>query len=152
MNDTICTYALDTLCHLLKIDSPTGFTSAAADFIMHCLTDLGYSPIKTNKGGVLCCLGGSDESNGIILSAHIDTLGGMVTQIKGNGHLKIRNIGGLEANNVETEFVRVYTRDNRYYEGTLQLCNPSVHVNTNYSQTARSFVYSLGDARGHWVS
>ncbi|MBQ7921407.1 MAG: M42 family metallopeptidase [Clostridia bacterium] len=139
MQDTICAFALDHLCKLLKIDSPTGFTGAAADFVIKKLSDMGFSPIKTNKGGVLCCLGGMDENNGLILSAHIDTLGGMVTQIKGNGHLKIRNIGGLEPNNIETESVRVYTRDDRFYEGTLQLCNPSVHVNTNYTQTSRTF-------------
>ncbi len=139
MQDTICNFALDTLCSLLKIDSPSGFTGAAADYVIQCLTGMGYAPVKTLKGGVLCCLGGKDASNGLILSAHIDTLGGMVTQIKGNGRLKICKIGGLEPNNVETETVRVYTRDNRFYEGTLQLCNPSVHVNTNYTQTARSF-------------
>lgn len=139
MQDTICTFALDHLRKLLAIDSPTGFTDAAADFVIQTLSDMGYSPVKTNKGGVLCCLGGKDENNGLILSAHVDTLGGMVTQIKGNGRLKICKIGGLEPNNVETETVRVYTRDNRFFEGTLQLSNPSVHVNTNYTQTARSF-------------
>jgi len=139
MNDAISTFALDALLSLLAIDSPTGFTEMAADYVIKSLTDMGYTPIRTNKGGVLCCLGGEQEDNGLILSAHIDTLGAMVTQIKSNGRLKVQNIGGLNANNVETEYVRVYTRDGRSYEGTLQLCNPSLHVNGNYDKTVRSF-------------
>jgi putative aminopeptidase FrvX len=45
----------------------------------------------------------------------------------------------MKADNGETENVRVYTRDGKVYEGTLQLCNPSIHVNGAYSDTKRSF-------------
>ncbi|MBQ5819359.1 MAG: hypothetical protein IIW32_05825, partial [Bacteroides sp.] len=39
----------------------------------------------------------------------------------------------------ETENVRVYTRDGHVYEGTCQLCNPSIHVNGSYGDTKRSW-------------
>ena len=35
--------------------------------------------------------------------------------------------------------MRVYTRSGRVYEGTLQLCNASVHVNGEYAKTNRTF-------------
>lgn len=35
--------------------------------------------------------------------------------------------------------VRVYTRSGKVYEGTLQLCNASVHVNGEYAKTNRTF-------------
>lgn len=141
MNETILQYTLDVLKGLLAADSPTGFTSQASDYTMTALKELGYTPTLTRKGGVLCCLNAdtAPAENGLLLSAHIDTLGAMVAQIKGNGRLKIRNVGGLNANNVETEFVTVYTRDGRKYEGTLQLCNASLHVNGGYSGTQRTW-------------
>ncbi|MBR6654311.1 MAG: M20/M25/M40 family metallo-hydrolase, partial [Oscillospiraceae bacterium] len=37
------------------------------------------------------------------------------------------------------ENVRVHTRDGKVIEGTLQLCNASVHVNGEYASTKRSF-------------
>ncbi len=141
MNETYLTYTTDVLKELMAADSPTGFTQQAADLAMAKFRELGYNPILTRKGGVLCCLNEATtpDTDGILLSAHIDTLGAMVTQIKGNGRLKVTNIGGLNANNVETEFVTVYTRDGRKYEGTLQLCNASTHVNGSYTGTPRNW-------------
>lgn len=96
-------------------------------------------PHLTGKGGVLADLGGENSQDGLLLAAHTDTLGGMVSQIKGTGRLTITPLGGLNPNNAEAENVRVYTRDGKVLEGTFQLCNPSVHVNGAYSTTARSF-------------
>ena len=63
----------------------------------------------------------------------------MAAEIKGNGRLRLTALGGLRAENTETENVRVYTRNGKVYEGTLQLCNASVHVNGEYSEKKRSF-------------
>ena len=49
------------------------------------------------------------------------------------------DLGGMRAENGETENVRVYTRAGKVYEGTLQLCNASVHVNGDYGKTDRTF-------------
>ncbi len=141
MTETYLNYTTDVLCQLMAADSPTGFTRQAAELTMAKLQELGYTPIMTRKGGVLCCLNETTTKaeDGILLSAHIDTLGAMVTQIKGNGRLKVTNVGGLNPNNTETEFVTVYTRDGRKYDGTLQLCNASTHVNGAYSGTPRNW-------------
>ncbi len=141
MNDTYLHYTTDVLRALMAADSPTGFTRQAAELSMAKLRELGYHPTMTRKGGVLCCLNETTtpDTNAILLSAHIDTLGAMITQIKGNGRLKVTNIGGLNPNNTETEFVTIYTRDGRKYEGTLQLCNASTHVNGGYNGTNRNW-------------
>ena len=124
---------------LLAIDSPSGFTHMAAAWVKQEFDNLGYPTIITNKGGVLADLGGSDESDGLLLAAHADTLGAMVAQIKGNGRLRVCPLGGMNANNGEAENVRVYTRSGAVIEGTLQLCNPSIHVNDDYSTIKRNF-------------
>ena len=124
---------------LLAIDSPSGFTDKAARWVKEAFEGLGFAAHMTTKGGVIADLGGEDENNALLLAAHTDTLGGMVAQIKGNGRLKITPLGGMNANNAEAENVRVYTRGGRVIEGTLQLCNASVHVNSEYSNTKRSF-------------
>ena len=142
---------------LLSIDSPTGFTGRAAAWVKAEFDVLGYPASLTNKGGVLVDFGGNDNHDGLLLAAHTDTLGAMVAQIKGNGRLRVCPLGGMSACNGETENVRVYTRDGRVIEGTLQLCNPSIHVNDDYSSIKRNFdttevvldevVHSAGDAR-----
>ena len=128
---------LKELENVISIDSPTGFTRAAADYTVERLKSFGYSPEKTNKGCVLCCLGG--EGDPIVFAAHLDTLGGMVAEVKGNGRLRLTRIGGMNPNNAECENARVYTRGGKVYEGCLQMNDPSIHVNGEYSKQERTW-------------
>ena len=132
-------FAWEQTAALLAIDSPTGFTGNAAVWVKNAFESLGFAATITTKGGVLIDLGGEDATDGLLLAAHTDTLGGMVAEVKGNGRLRITSLGGMNANNAEAENVRVYTRNGKVIEGTLQLCNASVHVNKDYSSTSRSF-------------
>ncbi len=136
---TYAEYATAEAVKLLAIDSPTGYTKEAAAWVKETFENLGFSATLTRKGGVLIDLGGTDADNGLLLEAHTDTLGGMVAEIKGDGRLRISNLGGMRAENGECENVRVHTRDGRVIEGTLQICNASVHVNGNYASTTRTF-------------
>ena len=130
-------YILDELKKIMAIDSPSGFTRKAADYIMQQLREFGFEPELTRKGCVLCCLGG--EGSPVVFSAHIDTLGGMVSEVKSNGRLKLTRIGGMNANNAECENARVYTRDGKVFEGCFQMNNPCVHVNGEYDSQKRSY-------------
>ena len=132
-------FAWEQTAALLAVDSPSGFTHNAAAWVKDAFEKLGFSANITTKGGVLVDLGGQDDQDGLLLEAHTDTLGAMVCQIKGNGRLCVTPLGGMNANNAEAENVRVYTRDGKIIEGTLQLCNASVHVNGDYSSTKRTF-------------
>ena len=132
-------YILEETKKLLEIDSPSGYTKNVAEYVMEEYHKLGYKAVMTIKGGVLVDLGGEDESNAVMLDTHIDTLGGMVSEIKADGNLRIVPIGGLNANNTEAENVRVVTRDGKIYTGVFQLDNASVHVNKEYSEKKRSF-------------
>lgn len=124
---------------LLSIDSPTGYTDYVALWLKSSFAVLGFDAKITEKGGILVDLGGKDKGNNVMLAAHADTLGAMVAQIKGNGRLRLTSLGGMNANNAETENVRIYTRSGKVLEGTFQLCNASVHVNGDYSSAKRSF-------------
>jgi len=132
-------FAVQKTMELLAIDSPTGFTKKAAEWVEKEFSALGYEAHITTKGGVLIDLGGKNADDALFLEAHADTLGAMIAEIKGNGRLRVANLGGMRAENGEAENVRVYARDGRVYEGTLQLINASVHVNLSYGDTKRSF-------------
>lgn len=132
-------YAVEQACALLAIDSPSGFTHHAAAYAAEELKRLGFEPEVTRKGGVLVCLNPQmPADHALLLEAHLDTLGGMVTQICGN-RLKLTNLGGMNPNNGEAENVRIYTRDGKVYTGTFQMHNASVHVNGDYSSAKRSY-------------
>ena len=132
-------YAWEKTTTLLAIDSPSGYTAKAAAWVKEAFEKLGFEATITTKGGVLADLGGEDSSDALLLEAHADTLGAMVSQIKGNGRLKLTGLGGMNPNNAEAENVWVYTRSGKVIDGTLQLCNASVHVNGDYSSAKREW-------------
>lgn len=133
-------FILEELKKLLAIDSPTGYTKEAVAWLKGEYEAMGYAPEITNKGGLLVRLaGGRGERGGVLVETHTDTLGGMVAEVKENGRLRITPLGGLNANNTETENCTVLTRDGRRYEGCFQLKDASIHVNGAYSETARTF-------------
>ena len=138
LDKTYADYAWEQAAALLAIDSPTGYTKAAAQWVKNAFTAMGFDAAVTVKGGVLIDLGGTDANDGLLLAAHADTLGGMVAEVKGNGRLRLTNLG-VNPNNGETENVRVYTRSGSVIEGTCQLCNASLHVNSSYNDTKRSW-------------
>jgi len=132
-------FALSQAVELLAIDSPTSYTKKAAEWVKDAFAALGFEATLTTKGGVIIDLGGVDNNDALFLQAHTDTLGAMVAEIKGDGRLRVVNLGGLRVENTEAENVRVHTRGGRVIEGTFQLCNASVHVNSAYASTPRSF-------------
>ncbi len=132
-------YMVEETKKILAIDSPSGYTRQVAEYVMGEYRALGYEPQLTVKGGILVSLGGKNKEDAVMLEAHIDTLGGMVREIKGDGRLKISPIGGMNANNAEAENCRIATRFSGVYEGTCQLENASVHVNGDYSDKKRTF-------------
>ena len=132
-------FAVEETMKLLAIDSPTGYTEQAAEACLNEFLTLGFDARLTGKGGVVADLGGEDDRDALWVEAHIDTLGGMVSEIKSNGRLRISPLGGLRPENTEAENCRVVTKFNGVYEGTLQLDNASVHVNGSYGDTVRKF-------------
>ena len=132
-------YATEKTVELLAIDSPSGYTDKAAEWVKNEFAKLGFDAKISTKGGVVVDLGGENREDGLLLEAHADTLGGMVAEIKGNGRLRLTALGGMKADNGEAENVKVYTRGGKVIEGTLQLCNASIHVNAEYSSMKRTF-------------
>ena len=130
-------YIMEQLEKLMAIDSPSGFTDNVTDYLMEEYTRLGYSPKRTVKGGVVTEIAG--EGNPVLVMAHVDTLGAVVSEIKSNGRLRLSPVGGFNANNAEAHNCRIYTYDGRIYDGTIQLEDASIHVNKDYSSTQRTF-------------
>jgi putative aminopeptidase FrvX len=128
--ETILSY-LEKLC---KTPSPTGFTKKCEAYLMEEFKKLGYKPYQTNKGNVIVPIVEGNE-NGLLLSAHIDTLGLMVRSVKANGRLKVTSLGGFPLNYVEEENVTVFTREGKEFSGTFRLNEPAVH-GSDFPKTA----------------
>lgn len=130
-------YIVEEFKRIVAIPSPTGMTRDAALYSKAAFEALGFKAELTRKGCVLVGLGGEGEP--LLLSAHLDTLGGMVNLIKGSGALRITGLGGVNPNSIETENCTVVTRGGKTFSGVCQLENASVHVNPEARTKARDF-------------
>jgi putative aminopeptidase FrvX len=126
------------LVDLLNIHSPTGYYHEAIDFVEARLKALGTLDLwHTRKGALMGRLKGASDARPIGLTAHADTLGLMVREIKNDGRLKINKIGGMLLAGSENEGVTIRTFDNRRIRGTLVPVNTSTHVNAQIATTVR---------------
>ena len=130
-------YITSTLRTLAQTPSPAGMTQSAEKLLMDELRALGLDPWQSRKGAVFCRLN-DKKGQGILLSAHIDTLGLMVRAVKGNGRLRITQIGGYPLQYAEQENVTVFTRKGREIPGTLRMNQPSVHANKELRTAERT--------------
>ena len=113
---------------LLEIDSPTGFTGRAAEYLLKRAGELGYPCAMNQKGCVLVTIPGRDPSKTVLVSGHVDTLGLMVRSVTEDGMLKFTLLGGPIVPTLDGEYCRIYTRSGQVYTGTILSLSPSVHV------------------------
>ena len=122
-------YLVDFLIKLLNIPSPTGRTEDAIDFVEKELSSfISLKLSRTRKGALVATWEGKSNSAPRALTAHADTLGAMVKEIKSNGRLTITRIGGLMLNAVETEGCWVFTSKGEKIRGSLLIDAASAHV------------------------
>ena len=129
-------YLTKFLVDLLNIPSPTGFAEEAIAFVEKELA--AYPQLKLNrtrKGALVAVWEGASNDSPHALTAHVDTLGAMVKEIKtigetkrSKGRLSITRIGGLMLPAVETEGCWVHTRDGKKVRGSLLVNTASAHV------------------------
>ncbi len=120
---------LSFLTRLLNTPSPTGFTDQAIRFVDQELAAYPFLQRSINhKGALLAGWKTEGEQPQRALTAHVDTLGAMVKDIKGNGRLKLTQLGGYAWHTVEGEGCTVFTADGRTVRGSILIQAASSHV------------------------
>ncbi len=122
-------FLLDFLQKLLETPSPTGYCQDGIDYIQQTLQPMLSQPARVvRKGGLLVTLPGEKTGHARAVTAHVDTLGAMVKEIKPNGRLRLNRLGGYAWNTVEGEGCRVKTSTGKLIRGSILIENASVHV------------------------
>lgn len=120
---------IDFLTRLLNTPSPTGYTERAIALSEETFSAFPELKLRRNrKGALLGELPGEAEDAPRAITAHVDTLGAMVKEIKGNGRLKLTKIGGWAWNTVEGEGVTIFASSGEPVRGSLLLAKSSSHV------------------------
>ena len=132
---------VEFLVDLLEKPSPTGYYAEAMDYVAASFAALdmpGMEIHTTPKGALVITLEGQQDDQPRGITAHVDTLGLMVREIKSNGRLKTSPLGGIMWGGIEMEGVTIRTHRDQRYRGTVVPLNPSVHVNRDIHTQRRN--------------
>ncbi len=122
-------FLLDFLAKLLNTPSPTGLAEPAVALTEKTLQVFkGLVLSHTRKGALLVKIPGAQSAGARALTAHVDTLGAMVKEIKSGGRLKLTRIGGFAWNTVEGEGVTVFASKGQPLRGVILPVKASTHV------------------------
>jgi putative aminopeptidase FrvX len=124
-------FMLKFLADLLNTPSPTGFAHRAIELTEKTLSEFASLKIRrTRKGSLVAEWPGQHSDSPRALTAHADTLGAMVKEIKSNGRLKISHIGGFAWNTIEGEGCTVFTSSGGAVRGSILFTEASSHVHS----------------------
>ena len=122
-------YFVDFLVKLLNIASPTGFAEPAIAFVEKELSQFNQLSLShTRKGALVAKWEVESDLPPVALTAHVDTLGAVVKEIKSNGRLKLSRIGGVEWPTVETEGVWIFASNGEKIRGSVLVETASGHI------------------------
>ncbi|MFB1050120.1 M42 family metallopeptidase [Paraliobacillus sp. JSM ZJ581] len=123
---------------LVSIPSPSGNTNQVIQHVKSLLDEIGVKSTKNRKGGLIATVPGQNETQHRMLTAHVDTLGAMVKEIKSNGRLKLDLIGGFVYPSIEGEYCKIETANDTVITGTILMHQTSVHVYKNAGSAERN--------------
>lgn len=129
---------LQFINELVSIPSPSGYTDRIIDHLANYLDEIGVANYRNRKGGLIATVPGKNHEKHRLVTAHIDTLGAMVKEIKSDGRLRLTKIGGTQWVHVEGEYCQIFTADQRVYTGTILMHQTSVHVYKDGAQEERN--------------
>lgn len=126
------------LKELVSIPSPSGNTNEVITYVENYLQELQVETKRNRKGGLIATLPGKDNQNHRMLTAHVDTLGAIVKEIKPSGRLKLDLIGGFKYNSIEGEYCEIETSSGKKFTGTILMHQTSVHVYKDAGKAERN--------------
>ena len=113
---------------LIETPSPVSYYEEIHPLMERIARQLGYTITYDRKRTAYIRVEGEDTSKTICVGAHLDTIGLMIRHINDNGTLALRNLGGINYNNIEGCSVQVHTRGGTTYTGLLACTSHSTHV------------------------
>src|SRR6185503_6009431 len=122
-------HIVEFLVKLLNVTSPTGFAEPAIAFVEQELSQFSQLQLTRTRNGALVAKWEVESAlPPVALTAHVDTLGAVVKEIKPNGRLRLIHIGGIQWPSVETEGVWIFTSKGEKIRGSVLIDTPSGHV------------------------
>ncbi|MCE4615436.1 MAG: M42 family metallopeptidase [Aeropyrum sp.] len=125
---------IEDLKRLVFTPGPSGFEDLVRELVVKRLEDLGFSPKVDELGNVLLLPGGGSVE--LLLAAHMDELGFVITGISDDGLLSFRKLGGIDDRILPGQHVMLILDDGSLVDGVIGLTPP--HLQLDRSEQDRA--------------
>jgi endoglucanase len=110
---------LELLKHLSELNGISGHEKAVAGFIKKVVTPLASEVTFDQLGSVIAYQKGKHPSLTVMLSAHMDEVGFLVSQIEDSGMLRLQPVGGWWGHVLLAQVLTVTTRQGKTFDGVI---------------------------------
>jgi putative aminopeptidase FrvX len=111
----------EILEEMIKVPGVSGYEEDIREYIKNKVEELGVEAREDNIGNLLATVG--DKGPSVMLIAHMDELGLIVTRIEEDGSLRIRKVGGIDDRTLVGRVVQIKTQKG-FVTGVLGLKPP----------------------------
>lgn len=126
---TIKKETIERITHkLIETPSPVSYYEEITPVMEDLAAEFGYTLSCDRKRTLYLKVEGEHPERTVCVGAHLDTIGLMIRHINQNGTLALRNLGGINYNNIDGECCHIHTRDGRSYTGLIACTSHSTHV------------------------
>ncbi|CRX37203.1 / pepA / Glutamyl aminopeptidase /:76009 Forward [Candidatus Hepatoplasma crinochetorum] len=110
---------MEKLKELLKIPGLSGYESKIIEFLKKEFTNFGYSYKRDNLGSIIFFKKNNNKNSKIkkvVIDAHIDEVGFLITNLNDDGTVIIESIGGINLKFMQTQTFEIWDLDfkNKY--------------------------------------
>jgi putative aminopeptidase FrvX len=154
----IIVQALDILKKLTSLDGVSGDEDRVREYIISQIKDYVDHYFVDTMGNLITFKKGAGSGPKVMLDAHMDEVGLLITQINSDGLLKFKTIGGIEARVLVGKRVRVgekqipgvigykpiHLQDKNQRQGTVDKKQLTIDIGAKDKEQAQDFV-ELGD-------
>ncbi len=120
----------DLLAKLSETPGIPGREDAVRDLIKDTLGELGAEARTDALGNLIVNVAGPEGAPLVMVSAHMDEIGFIVTHVDKDGFIHIHNLGGFDPRNLFARLVTVHTRGGEALTGVLNPGGKPIHVST----------------------
>ncbi len=116
---------LDTFRELVLKPGVSGFEHPVRDLIIQELRKLGLEPKVDSMGNVIAEVGEGEYR--VLVTAHMDEVGLVVTYVENDGKLRFRKVGGIDDRVLQNQIVEIYLKD-RVVSGVVSVQPPHIQL------------------------
>jgi putative aminopeptidase FrvX len=133
---------IDLLRESMIPPGPSGFEDEVRSYIVRKLEEQNLHPLKDNMGNIYLSFG-SNTGETLLIAAHMDEIGLLVTGVDDKGKLFFTTLGGVPLNMLDSMHVNVRTK-NGYIPGIIGIIPPHLRRDEKQQPKLEDYRIDIG--------